>query len=96
VSALTVTRDGKRLLTASRDWTALVWDISLAGYAPKSAGPPTTDEQANLWDKLLEMDAATSYRAMATLAAYPKIAVPLIAARTLARASVRELLWLAG
>jgi WD40 repeat protein len=80
VMSIAVTADGKRLLTSSWDLTALVWDISLAGFAAKQAGPLTAEEQAKVWGKLLDADAGASYQAMATLAAHPKIAVALVAA----------------
>jgi hypothetical protein len=80
VSGLAFTSDGRRLVSASYDLTALVWDVSLAGFHASSRGPLTAEEQAKLWNKLLEVDAAASYEAMAALATRPKVAVALIKA----------------
>jgi WD40 repeat protein len=81
VTSLATTADGRRLLTASYDLTALVWDISLIGFSPKGVPVPTPDEEANLWDKLLERDAKTPYEAMTTLAVHPLRAVAFIRAQ---------------
>ena len=78
VSEMAFTADGRRLLTASLDLTALVWDISLAGHAPRSAAAPSADEQAKLWELLLSPESKAAYEAMATLAAHPKTALDLI------------------
>lgn len=77
ISGLAFTADGRRLLTASNDLTALVWDISLTGGRPKDAAPTQVD-QARLWDRLSERDAKTSYEAMTIIAADPKTAVAVI------------------
>jgi WD domain, G-beta repeat len=78
VHAVAATPDSRRLISGSNDLTALVWDISLAGQAPKNTTALTPEEQAKLWAKLLESDAKSSYEAMAALAAQPQIAVALI------------------
>src|SRR5262245_3619775 len=81
ISAVACTADGRRLLTASLDLTALVWDISLAAYRPDNSAAPATKEAARLWDGLTGPDAKAAYAAMAALAAEPKAAVALIRSR---------------
>jgi WD40 repeat protein len=80
VSALAVTGDGRRLMSGSHDQTALVWDISLTGFAPKNAGALGSDDAAKHWRKLLDSDAKAAYEAMALLASQPKTTVELIRA----------------
>ncbi len=72
--------DGRRLATGSPDTTALVWDLSacaLGGPAPKV----TAADVEGLWADLLGGDGHKSYRALWTLAAAPKEAMPLLRAR---------------
>jgi WD40 repeat protein len=76
ISGLAVTTDGRRLVTASNDLTALVWDISLAGFRPKNAEGSLARDR--LWAELLAPDAKSPYAAMAILAADPRAAVTLI------------------
>jgi WD40 repeat protein len=76
VTSLAFTRDGRRLISASRDQTGLVWDTSLAAAA-EPAGPV----QATPWDDLANADARTAYQAMARLAADPEKAVALLRER---------------
>jgi hypothetical protein len=78
VHSVAATPGCRRLISGSNDLTGLVWDISLASQAPKGVAAPTPDEQTKLWAKLLELDAKTSYEAMAAMAAQPQIAIALI------------------
>jgi WD40 repeat protein len=80
ISALAFTRDGRRLLSASNDLTALVWDIALTAAGPTSAAAPSPDEQTRLWERLSGPDAKDAYLAMTTLAAQPKVATAMIRA----------------
>src|SRR5439155_1614995 len=75
---LAATADSRRLLTASNDLTALVWDISLTAVHPKSGAVPGQDEQSKLWEKLLLPDAAAAHDAMAALADHPNVAIAVI------------------
>jgi WD40 repeat protein len=56
--------DGRRLVSASEDTTALVWDLG-----PAAAGTPA--ERDAPWDDLTGADAARAYRAVRLLAASP-------------------------
>jgi WD40 repeat protein len=80
VMALACTKDGRRLVTASTDVTALVWDISLSGIVPKNAAPSDPAEQAKQWNALESPDAKSAYAAMAMLGRHPKTAISLIRA----------------
>jgi WD40 repeat protein len=73
VMSLVFTPDGKRLVTASSDSTGLVWDVSLAALADPLAAAP-----AKLWDDLASPKVEPANRALATLAAAPDVAVPLL------------------
>jgi hypothetical protein len=72
--------DGKRVASASWDNTALVWDASERALAAP-AGDLSPEELNQLWADLADADAAKAYRAMASLAAHPAQAVPLLKAR---------------
>jgi WD40 repeat protein len=76
ITSLAFTADGRRLISASRDQTGLVWDTSLASGA-EPAGPA----QAAPWDGLADRDARRAYQAMARLAADPEKAVTLLRER---------------
>lgn len=78
---LAISRDGKQLLTASLDATALVWDLAPAAAFPRSANPPSAQELAKGWSDLLLADSAAAYQAMAVLDAAPGDAVALIAGK---------------
>jgi RNA polymerase sigma factor (sigma-70 family) len=83
VTDLEFTPDGKRLLSASRDTTVLVWDVTgLAGAAVRKT-PPTAKELDGLWQDLLGGDTAKSYRAGWAMASAPEQAVPLLKDRLL-------------
>jgi RNA polymerase sigma factor (sigma-70 family) len=64
---LAFTPDGRRLVSAHDDGTALVWDVSLKA-------PPGADA-AKAWAALASDDAAVARRAMASLVAHPAIAI---------------------
>jgi hypothetical protein len=90
VSCLAVTGNGRRLFSGSHDQTALVWDISLVGFAPKNASAPGSEELTKFWAKLLETDAKAAYEAMALLATQPKTAVEMIRAEIKPAASAPD------
>src|SRR5262249_52686995 len=70
--ALSFTRDGRHLVSALSDGTALVWDV----YA-SSPGAPAA---ARAWDELAGADAARAFDAVCRLVASPAEAVPLLRA----------------
>jgi len=76
VVALAFTPDGKRLVSAHDDGTALVWDVEAAIKAPPAADPEPGDV---LWAGLASSDAKHAGRAVSGLIARPDVAVPLLA-----------------
>jgi WD40 repeat protein len=70
VSGMTFTPDGRRLVTAHDDGTALIWNLT-----PK---PTAGVNPGQLWDGLASDDAASARRAAAALAADPAAAVVLL------------------
>jgi RNA polymerase sigma factor (sigma-70 family) len=79
VQAMAFTRDGKALVSASADSTAIVWDATSRATAAK-ADEPGAGRLDELW-KALGGDADKSFAAAAELAASPKAAVALLAER---------------
>ena len=73
VSRLVFAAGGKRLLSASDDATALVWD--LIGQGPAKLSASQCDA---CWDALADRDAAKAYRAMCRLIAAPADALALL------------------
>lgn len=76
VVALAFTPDGKRLISAHDDGTALVWDVDAAIKLPPTADPEPGEA---LWVALASADAKLAGRAVAGLVAKPDVAVPLLA-----------------
>ncbi len=76
VVGLAFTPDGKRLISAHDDGTALVWDVDAAIKLP-----PTADAEPGeaLWVALASPNAKAAGRAVAGLVAKPDVAVPLLA-----------------
>lgn len=70
VTAARFSADGARLVTASQDTTALLWDIppSIRRGAPL-AGRLTDQERQALWEQLASANEAAAYRAMSRLRA---------------------------
>lgn len=83
LTGLSLSRDGKRMVTASLDATALVWDLSPAQAFPRPAQAPTADELAKAWQALAETGAAAAFRAMGTLEWASKESVALISSKIL-------------
>src|SRR5262249_58694921 len=73
--------DGKRLVTASMDTSALVWAVAGRDIAIPPGGSLTAEELKRLWQDLADDDAVRAYRAVGTLAAAPKQAVPWLQTR---------------
>jgi WD40 repeat protein len=71
VSGVSFSRDGRHLITASADGSALVWDLAM--YT--AAMTPHT------WGDLGSPDGRTAFAAVCSLAADPKRALPLLATR---------------
>jgi RNA polymerase sigma factor (sigma-70 family) len=80
VSALAFTRDGKALVSASTDSTALVWDVASQERPAAKVDEPDARRLAELW-KDLRSDAVKAYQAAVELSASPKAAVVLLAER---------------
>lgn len=76
VVALAFTPDGKRLVSAHDDGTALVWDVEAAIKAPPVADPEPGE---TLWVGLASSDAKVAGRAVNGLIARPDVAVTLLA-----------------
>jgi RNA polymerase sigma factor (sigma-70 family) len=77
VLALAFSPDGKELVSGSMDTTALVWDVRRFTHRKSSLVELSPAELASCW-KDLGGDAATGYRAMATLARSPDRAVSFL------------------
>jgi RNA polymerase sigma factor (sigma-70 family) len=81
VTDLAASADGRRLLTGSTDLTALVWDVTPASAADRTAGPPAAADLPGLWEGLGAAEAEPAYRALGRLALAPDAAVALIRER---------------
>ncbi len=65
INSLAFTADGKALISASDDGTALVWDVT--AYRPTRPETLTPKQLEVLWSDLASADAATAYRASVRL-----------------------------
>lgn len=78
IMALAFAPNGRTILSGSNDTTALAWD---GGAMLATAARPVVDlkddEVKNLWSDLASQDGAKVYKAITTLSAAPKQAVPL-------------------
>jgi RNA polymerase sigma factor (sigma-70 family) len=79
VNWLAFAPDGKTLASAGEDTTVLVWDMTPP--RPATAGQVSAEEWDALWQDLGATDAARAYRALGTLAAAPREAVPFLERR---------------
>jgi WD40 repeat protein len=68
--------DGKRLISAHEDGTALVWDVESAMKFPPTADPDPGD---TLWLALASADPKLAGKAVNGLVSRPDVAVPLLA-----------------
>jgi hypothetical protein len=80
VSAVAFSPDGKFLLTASDDTTALVWDVSAVLDLP-APPPPRARTLDELWTDLASADDGRADAAVRTLAERSGEALPLLQAR---------------
>jgi hypothetical protein len=78
VGSLAMAPDGQRLLGASYDHSAWLWDVTPAGFAKPRKEPLTAADADELWAALDGPDARSTYAAMADLAAAPDRAVALL------------------
>jgi RNA polymerase sigma factor (sigma-70 family) len=82
IGSLAFSPDGRLLASASRDYTALVWDIT--GTSPdgkRAVRWLSPIELEKLWADLADDDGAKANAAIWTLVAAPRQSVPLVAAR---------------
>ncbi len=77
VLAIAFSPDGRRLASGSMDSTVLVWDV----FTPQKPPPAERASPRQLWAALTGTDAAAAHRAIVSLAADPKTAVPLLKER---------------
>ena len=78
VPVLTVSADGRRLLSGGRDGIAMVWDTTLAGAAPARTKPLTEADAEKLWDVAGRSDAGAAFTALCELAASPERAIDVL------------------
>jgi len=82
VSSLAFSPDGRRLVSALHDGTALLWDLGTARQALKRAPAKLrSGDGPRLWDDLSSLDAARAHRAAWTLIDAGDEAVSLLKAR---------------
>jgi hypothetical protein len=80
VDALTFAPDGKFLVSASADSTALIWDVARFALPPKPANLDAEQVEA-LWNDLASEDAGRAFKATVTLGAAPAQTVPWLRKR---------------
>ena len=78
VGGLALSTDGRRMLSAGHDSTALVWDVSLAGAAPPRREPLTEAGAEKLSETAAGSDPRAAFAAMAELATAPDRAVAVL------------------
>jgi WD40 repeat protein len=80
--SLAFSPDGRRLVSANRDMTALVWDVT-GRFQSGRLQPATLSRKKleNLWADLAGVDAAKAYQAIWTLAATPQQSLPFLEER---------------
>ncbi len=83
--------DSRRVVSASQDTTAIVWDVAAAS-APPPALAAKLDERAldEIWQDMGGVDAALAWRAMQKACAAPGRAVPFLAAKVSAAPALDE------
>jgi RNA polymerase sigma factor (sigma-70 family) len=77
VTALDTPTDVRRLLSGSKDTTALLWDVGFGRQKGTTLTPPA---RAQLWESLLSEDGKVGYEAMTALAGDPAGFVELASA----------------
>jgi WD40 repeat protein len=76
ITDMAIAARGRRLVSTSRDASALVWDVSLRPTVPA--------DPAAVWEDLAAADAAKAYQAMAGLVAAPERWIRLLTERLVA------------
>ncbi len=76
VHALTFSADGRRMLSGGRDGTAIVWDTTLAGAAPKRGQPLTEADAEKRWE-VISRSSPEAFTALCELAGAPDRAMTL-------------------
>jgi WD40 repeat protein len=79
VTGLAFSPGGRRLLSASRDGTSLMWDVS--GLEAPGRDKMTQEDLERRWEDLIGADARQAHRAVAALAAAPGQSVPFLRQR---------------
>ncbi|AMV24306.1 ECF RNA polymerase sigma factor SigE [Gemmata sp. SH-PL17] len=77
VPALNVSADGSRMLSGGSDGTAIVWDATLAGAAPKRGQPLTEADAEKRWE-VISRSSPEAFTALCELAGAPDRAMPLL------------------
>jgi len=73
--------DGSKLVSASHDYTGLVWDVALRTFTDRPPGMLTAKEVADSWGRLAAPDPVLGWRAVADLVGSPTQAVSFLADR---------------
>jgi hypothetical protein len=81
VTAVGFSTDGRQLVTASADTTALVWDTTAPPGSPVAPFPLSDDQLEALWAELGDADAGKAFPAQSALLASPGRAVPFLRGR---------------
>jgi WD40 repeat protein len=82
VNALCFSPDSTRLISASWDTTALVWDVAALRNKPHAVTKePAAQELEKWWSDLGSTDAELAYRVVRAMAAAPKQAVAMLTQR---------------
>jgi hypothetical protein len=88
VSDLAFSPDGRRLISAGHDGTALVWDTEWV--PPSQEQPPVVTHAVRLWERLADDDAEVAYQAMLALHEHPERAVALLADRLVSARALEQ------
>jgi hypothetical protein len=81
VTSLDFTPDGKYLVSASKDGTALVWDVDRFAVASGLAPSPDEKALAGWWDRLGDRDASNAAGAMLCFERHHALTLPFFKAR---------------
>jgi WD40 repeat protein len=96
VIALAFSSDGRALASASKDTTALLWDMTLLAKKEKKKRPAFSAKNLeDLWDDLGRLDAAKGYQATWLLTDVPEQTIALFKPRLHAAAAVPIDRWIA-
>ena len=81
ISATAFAPDGATLVSASRDGTALLWDLKALVQVLPDPGDLQVDGREGYWADLADSDAARAFRAMRAFIRSPRRALPLLKER---------------